>query len=170
MYKRQGCRERAAGTAGAGARRRGAKDHVGFGKTAPKGVDGDAIAVDITPEQVENVGNFQAYGFLPELIARFTRIVPFRALDRRTLKEILRGDVIARMTREFRAEGLTLDVDEAVLDHIVDHAVRRETGARGLVAALARQLEDIAFASFGHDAGATVRVRVVDDELATELA
>ncbi len=152
------------------ARRRGAKDHVGFGKTAPKGVDGDAIAVDITPEQVENVGNFQAYGFLPELIARFTRIVPFRALDRRTLKEILRGDVIARMTREFRAEGLTLDVDEAVLDHIVDHAVRRETGARGLVAALARQLEDIAFASFGHDAGATVRVRVVDDELATELA
>ena len=152
------------------ARRRGTRDHLGFGKTAPRAIDPEGIAIDFTAEQVENVGNFQAYGFLPELIARFTRIVPFRALDRGTLKDILRGDVINRVTREFRGEGLTLDIDEDVLDHIVDLAARRETGARGLVASLARQLEDTAFASFGHDTGATVRVRVVGGELVTDLS
>ena len=152
------------------ARRRGTRDHLGFGKQAPRGIDPDAIAVDFGAEQVDSVANFQAYGFLPELIARFTRIVPFRALDRGTLKEILRGDVINRVTREFRGEGLTLDIDEDVLDHVVDLAMTRETGARGLVSSLTRHLEDVAFQSFGHDTGATVRVRVVDGELAIELA
>ncbi len=151
------------------ARRRDARDHLGFGKQAPRAAD-DAIAADFVAEQVDNVGNFQAYGFLPELIARFTRIVPFRALERGTLKDILRGDVISRVTREFRGEGLTLDLDEDVLDHIVDLALRRETGARGLVSSLARQLEEVAFTSFGHDTGATVRVRVVGGELVTDLA
>ncbi len=151
------------------ARRRDARDHLGFGKRAPRAAD-DAIAADFVAEQVDNVGNFQAYGFLPELIARFTRIVPFRALERGTLKDILRGDVISRVTREVRGEGLTLDLDEDVLDHIVDLALRRETGARGLVSSLARQLEDVAFTSFGHDTGATVRVRVVGGALVTDLA
>ncbi|MBE7450703.1 MAG: AAA family ATPase [Kofleriaceae bacterium] len=50
------------------------------------GADPDAIAVGFTAEQVDNVANFQAYGFLPELIARFTRVVPFAALDAATLK------------------------------------------------------------------------------------
>lgn len=151
------------------ARRRGTRDALGFGKTPPRSADPDAIAVDFAPEQVDTVANFQAYGFLPELIARFTRIVPFRALDAGTLKDILRTDVVARVAREFKAEGLGLVVDEAVLDHLVAQALRRETGARGLVASLSHQLEDVAFASFGHDTGATVRVKVVAGELVTEL-
>jgi ATP-dependent Clp protease ATP-binding subunit ClpA len=34
---------------------------------------------------------------LPELVARFTHIVPFRTLDAATLKDILRSDVVQRM-------------------------------------------------------------------------
>src|SRR5262247_1294398 len=76
-------------------RRRGSSDRIGFGrKKAQAAADPDAIAVDFTAEQVENVANFQAYGFLPELVARFTRVVPFRALDAATLKDILRTDVV----------------------------------------------------------------------------
>ena len=45
---------------------------------------------------MENIANFQAYGFLPELMARFTRIVPFQSLGAPTLREILRVNVIER--------------------------------------------------------------------------
>ena len=92
--------------------------------------DPDAIAVDFTAEQVENVANFQAYGFLPELIARFTRVVPFKALDAGTLKDILRTNVIERLTREFEDEGFELVIDEAVLDHVVDERPPRDRRAR----------------------------------------
>src|SRR5215208_1062622 len=54
--------------------------------------------VIMSTDDIESVANFQAYGFLPELIARFTRVVPFRALSADTLKDILRSDVIERMT------------------------------------------------------------------------
>ena len=144
------------------ARHRAARDQIGFGRAPVGGGAGaDAIAVDFTAEQVENVANFQAYGFLPELIARFTRIIPFRALDAGTLKDILRADVISRMTREFRAEGFTLAVDDEVLDAIVAEALRRETGARGLASTLTRNLEDVAFEHFGGEAASTIRVRMV---------
>ena len=132
----------------------------------------DAIAVDFTDEQVENVANFQAYGFLPELVARFTRVVPFKALDAGTLKDILRTDVVARMTREFKLEGFELAIDEAVLDHIVDDALRRETGARGLASTLTRHLEDVAFDSFGvsNDTPAgNIRVSMKNDDIAVDI-
>jgi ATP-dependent Clp protease ATP-binding subunit ClpX len=144
------------------AHRRAVRDHIGFGRdTVASSSDPDAIAVDFTAEQVENVSNFQAYGFLPELIARFTRIIPFRALDVATLRDILRTDVVARMAREFKAEGFRLDVDDAVLDAVAAEALRRETGARGLASTLTRNLEDVAFDQFGTEQGATVRVRMI---------
>ncbi len=143
------------------ASRRAMRDQIGFGRDQhASGVDPDAIAVDFTAEEVENVANFQAYGFLPELIARFTRIVPFKALDAATLKDILRTDVVTRMTREFKAEGLALSIDEAVLDHIVADAQRKETGARGLASTLTRRLEDVAFDSFGADGHTDTAVQV----------
>src|ERR1700742_3101058 len=151
------------------AHRRAMRDSIGFGRDqARTGSDADKIAVDFSAEQVENVANFQAYGFLPELVARFTRVVPFRALDAATLKDILRSDVVQRMTREFRLEGFELAIDEAVLDHIVADALRRETGARGLASTLTRHLEDVAFGAFGVDHGGTVRVTITDGELAVD--
>ena len=145
-------------------------DQIGFGRDqAGKSVDPEAIAVDFSAEQVENVANFQAYGFLPELVARFTRVVPFKALDATTLKDILRTDVVTRMTREFKLEGFELTVEEAVLDHIVDDALNRETGARGLASTLTRSLEDAAFDAFGVADGGAVRVVIRDDTLAVEL-
>jgi ATP-dependent Clp protease ATP-binding subunit ClpX len=138
------------------------RDSIGFGREQAAGAsDPDAIAVDFTSDQVENVANFQAYGFLPELVARFTRVVPFKSLDAQTLKDILRSDVITRMTREFKLEGFGLDIDEDVLDHVVSDALRRETGARGLASTLTRQLEDVAFGAFGVSEGASGDVRVV---------
>src|SRR6185295_303880 len=116
-------------------RRRGSSDRIGFGRKKVLGGASSGeqtIAVSYRPEEVENVANFQAYGFLPELVARFTRVVPFAALDRKTLREILFADVIDRLTREFEDEGFKLIIDEDVINHIVSESVKRETGARGL--------------------------------------
>src|SRR5438067_218910 len=152
------------------AHRRAMRDSIGFGRDAKSPPhDPDAIAVDFSEEQVENVANFQAYGFLPELVARFTRVVPFKALDAGTLKDILRSDVVQRMTREFKLEGFDLAIDETVLDHIVVDALRRETGARGLASTLTRNLEDVAFGAFGVERGGSVRVVMKEDDLAVEL-
>ncbi|MDB4971427.1 MAG: ATPase domain protein [Myxococcales bacterium] len=153
------------------ARRRGAVDRIGFGREKGKiklrGGAGaqDQIAVSFTTDEVENIANFQAYGFLPELMARFTRIVPFRALDEGTLKAILRTNVIERLTREFEDEGFKLVVTEPALDHVVRESLKRETGARGLAAILTRHLEDAAFEAFADHPGGDVRLDVEGGEL-----
>jgi ATP-dependent Clp protease ATP-binding subunit ClpX len=142
-------------------------DNIGFGRKVKSVKPGapDAIAVSFSSEDVENIGNFQSYGFLPELMARFTRIVPFAALDAGTLKDILRLSVVDRMTREFEDEGFALLVSEEVLDYIVQESIRRETGARGLQAILTRYLEDAAFESFASSTGGDIRLVIENGEV-----
>ena len=140
------------------ARRRGASDRIGFGRTPGQSSSPDAIAVTYTPEEVENIANFQAYGFLPELMARFTRVVPFSALGEGTLSEILQTNVIDRLTKEFQDEGFELIVSQEVLGHIVRESMRRETGARGLASILTRHLEEAAFETFAELPGGQVRI------------
>nr|WP_316629171.1 AAA family ATPase [uncultured Brevundimonas sp.] len=150
--------------------RRNSRDSIGFGRHSPvRRFSPDAIAVDFTAEEVESIANFQAYGFLPELIARFTRVVPFLALDAATLKDILHSDVVDRMSSEFANEGLELEVEDAVLDHVVEDALRRETGARGLASTLTRHLEEVAFEAFGSQSGGAVRVRMSEGEISVQL-
>src|SRR5262245_4900226 len=151
------------------ARRRGAIDRIGFGRRKAGAAASDAIAVSLTTEEVENIANFQAYGFLPELMARFTRVVPFRALDKGTLKDILRTNVIERLQREFEDEGFKLVVTEAALDFVVGESLKRETGARGLAAILTRYLEDAAFDTFAEHPGCEVRLDHEGDDLNVKL-
>ena len=152
------------------AHRRAMRDSIGFGRDQTESKsDPDSIAVDFTVDQVENVANFQSYGFLPELVARFTRVVPFKALDSQTLKDILGSDVVARMTKEFKLEGFTLQIHEEVLDHIVEDALKRETGARGLASTLTRELEDVAFGAFGVENGGIVDVTLRDGSIAVHV-
>jgi ATP-dependent Clp protease ATP-binding subunit ClpX len=138
------------------ARRRAAGDSIGFGRT-PQGTT-DAVAVSYAPEEVEQVANFQAYGFLPELLARFSRFVPFQALDAATLTDILKSNVIDRLTREFEEEGFELQVEEPVIQQIVAESLKRETGARGLQQVLTRHIENAAFESFAEASSGRVRV------------
>ena len=104
------------------------------------------------------MANFQAYGFLPELLARFSRFVPFQALDAATLTDILKSSVVDRLTREFEEEGFELQVEEPVIQAIVAESLKHETGARGLQQVLTRHIEDAAFESFAEAASGRVRV------------
>lgn len=149
-------------------RRRVATDSIGFGRDAKRLGGSDGIAVSFTPEEVEHVANFQAYGFLPELLARFSRFVPFDALDGKTLMEILCTSVVDRLTREFEDEGFELVIDEDVLERIVGESLRRETGARGLASVLTRHIESVAFESFAEAPGGRISVVLDGDQIKVE--
>jgi ATP-dependent Clp protease ATP-binding subunit ClpX len=133
-------------------------DRIGFGRASAGFTPVNEIAHTLIVDEVEDITSFQTYGFLPELIARFTRIVPFEALSRDTLRSLLRETVLRRMVAEFEDEQLELVVDDDVVEAIVADSLQRETGARGLTSILTRQLEDAAFATFG--SGRPGRVRV----------
>jgi len=139
-------------------RDRGSADRIGFGRGAPGSRPRPGIAVSFTSGEVEDLANLQTFGFLPELLARFGRFVPFEALDAETLMDILRTNVVERLVREFEDEGFELAVDDDVLGHLVAEGLKRETGARGLVSILTRHLEDAAFDSFAESAGGRVRL------------
>lgn len=154
------------------ARSRGNGDRIGFGREArpPLSMSASGIAISFTAAEVEDIANFQTFGFLPELLARFGRFVPFEALDAATLMDILRSNVVDRLVREFEDEGFELAVDEDVLAHLVAEGLRRETGARGLVSILTRHLEDAAFDAFAEAPGGRVRVRLDAGEVRVEVA
>jgi ATP-dependent Clp protease ATP-binding subunit ClpX len=150
------------------AARRAAQGRVGFGSKPVSAKASDAIAVSFTSHEVEQVGNFQAYGFLPELLARFSRFVPFEALDAGTLMEILCSNVLERLVREFEDEGFELVVDDPVKHHLVAESLARETGARGLSAVLTRTIEDAAFEAFAERRGGRIRVVLENGRLSVE--
>jgi ATP-dependent Clp protease ATP-binding subunit ClpX len=151
-------------------RNRANRDRIGFGRDpAAAGPAGDAIAVSFTADEVEQIGHFQSFGFLPELLARFGRVVPFAALDAGTLMDILRSSVIDRLTREFEDEGFELSVDNDVLHHVITEGLRRETGARGLSSILTRHLEEAAFNAFAESGGGQVRVRLHAGDIKVDL-
>ena len=151
--------------------RRRSAGGIGFGKgNKVRRLADDTIAYSLEPADVENVANFQSYGFLPELIARFTRVIPFQPLDAATLKAILQTSVIDQLVTEFADEGFTLEVDDAVLDHIVKESVKRETGARGLAAVLTRHLENAAYEAFAERGGGRVHVGVTAGEITVDVS
>jgi ATP-dependent Clp protease ATP-binding subunit ClpX len=144
-------------------------EHIGFGREPLSGAQ-DRIAVSYGEDEVELARTFMNYGFLPELIGRFRRIVPFSSLDRSQLAEILRTRVLEQYVNEFRLEGRDLTVDDDVLDLVVGETLKKETGARGLEAALARHLEDAAYESWSDPGQRRVRLRVADGRIVHELA
>lgn len=126
------------------------------------------IAITFEEQEINDIENFQLYGFIPELMGRFTRIIPLRPLDRDTLKAILTDSVIKKFYREFKEEGIQLQIEKQVVNHIVDQSFKRQTGARGLASILTKYLEDAAFQSFCNNVH-TVTLRIKGKEIASEL-
>lgn len=145
--------------------------HIGFQAMAQARPDepSSKIAVKYDDQDVNDIENFQSYGFIPELMGRFTRIVSLDPLDRDTLKAILMDSVVRKFVREFREEGITFQIEKRVLHHIVDLSFKRQTGARGLTTILTQYIEDAAFQSFCN--GVTqVTLRMNGEEVFADIA
>ncbi|MBA2339149.1 MAG: AAA family ATPase, partial [Pyrinomonadaceae bacterium] len=118
---------------------------------------------------LEEVGSFHKYGFLPEVIGRFARIVNFPALPPETLRRILVENVLPQFEGEFKGEGLSLRVTETALDYMIARSERRGTGARGLHAELVASVEQAAFDNFGEARDAEILIDVQDGKLRSEV-
>ncbi len=65
------------------------------------------------------------------------------------MKAILTRNVLPRYQEEFHREGVELKVPAKVIGRLVQEALDRRTGARGLTLQLTQYLEDKAFEQFG---------------------
>jgi ATP-dependent Clp protease ATP-binding subunit ClpX len=126
------------------------------------------IAVKLEDREVNDIENFQLYGFIPELMGRFTRIITLDPLDRDTLKAILMDSVVRKFVREFNEEGIPLKIEKRVPNAIVEQSFKRQTGARGLASILTQHIENAAFDSFCNDVK-TVTLRMRGEKIVSEL-
>jgi ATP-dependent Clp protease ATP-binding subunit ClpX len=145
------------------------EERLGFGRE-PRAVQQEAIAASVTAEQLEQTTAFARYGFIPELIGRFNRLVSFNPLDAATLDDILQHNVLRAYEREFEQEGLRLVVEPAVREHVVARSLKRETGARGLRTTLSPLLEGAAYEHFGRQGSASTVRLVMEGGEARALA
>ena len=130
----------------------------------------NAPGEDLSQLTLDEVGSFQKFGFLPELIGRFSRIISFPKLSTETLKQILTENVLPQFSNEFKGEDLELIVSEAALDHLVGRSEKRDTGARGLQTELVAAVERAAFDTFMQKKNARVVIDVKDGQLTSEVS
>jgi ATP-dependent Clp protease ATP-binding subunit ClpX len=147
----------------------GRAEGIGFGRTGDAR-DLERIAVSYSEDEVGTVRHFQSYGFLPELIGRFKRIVPFQALSAGQLMQILRQNILKQYTNEFLFDEIRLEVDDDVLELMVERALGKETGARGLEAVFMRCLEDAAFEAYSEQGASRIRLLRQGGEVTFKLS
>lgn len=112
--------------------------------------------------------SFQRFGFLPELIGRFSRIVSFPKLPHEVLRQILKENILPQFQNEFTNEGLKLNVTDNAIEFIVKRCDKRGTGARGLQTEVIGAVESAAFENFGANSGAEIKIDVEKDKLMSE--
>jgi len=142
------------------------ENNIGFGKNKEERYMG--ISASLNREEVEKAINFEAYGLMPELIGRFSRIIPFDPLSRADLARILHENTIIKYKNELALDTIYLDVDEAVYQLIVEKSLARETGARGLKSYLVEYLEEACFEIYS-DKYKYLRLFVKNDEIAWDM-
>ena len=85
--------------------------------------------------QYADAQDLRAYGLIPEIVGRLPVVTYLDQLDRDSLKRILtepKNAILKQYEKLFEMDGMRLEIDPDVLDLIVDTAIARKLGARGL--------------------------------------
>jgi len=85
--------------------------------------------------QYVNPTDIKGFGLIPELIGRLPILTYLDPLDSEALRRILtepKNSLIKQYKKLFQMDNITLTVDKAVLDLIVEKAIDFKLGARGL--------------------------------------
>jgi ATP-dependent Clp protease ATP-binding subunit ClpX len=88
------------------------------------------------------------FGLIPELIGRLPAISVLDDLDQKALEDILtkpRNALVKQYQRLFEMEGVKLEFERDAIKTIVEKAVQRKTGARGLRAIMESALLNTMF-------------------------
>jgi len=102
---------------------------IGFNAGSQKKVDKDNLLQYVEAEDL------RAYGLIPEIIGRLPIVTYLDQLDKAALKRILtepKNAILKQYTKLFEMDGIKLEIDPDVLDVIVDSAMEKKLGARGL--------------------------------------
>ncbi|OGV34088.1 MAG: NDP-hexose 4-ketoreductase [Lentisphaerae bacterium GWF2_45_14] len=79
--------------------------------------------------------------FKPEFINRVDEVIVFRKLEREDLAQIINIE-IDKVKERLKFQGLTLNVEQGVLDFLIDKGYEPEYGARPLRRAIEKYVED----------------------------
>lgn len=92
--------------------------------------------------------DLQRYGLIPELIGRLPVITGLHQLSKDAMIEILvqpKNALVKQYKKLFQMEGVELIFEEEALEVIVEKALKRKTGARGLRSIMESAMLDIMF-------------------------
>ncbi|SMO34335.1 ATP-dependent Clp protease ATP-binding subunit ClpX [Fodinibius sediminis] len=92
--------------------------------------------------------DLQRYGLIPELIGRLPVISGLHQLSKSAMIDILvqpKNSLTKQYKKLFQMEGVELIFEEEALERIVEKALKRKTGARGLRSIMESSMLDIMF-------------------------
>ena len=120
------------------------KNAIGFGTTiqSEKEIKKYEIFKELLPQDLLK------FGLIPEFIGRLPIIATLRDLDREALVKILvepKNSLVKQYKKLFKYDNVELEFEQEALETIVDKAIERKTGARGLRSIIEETMTDIMF-------------------------
>ena len=120
------------------------KKSIGFGSKieSTKEISKYEVFKELLPQDLLK------FGLIPEFIGRLPIVATLQELDREALIEILKepkNSLIKQYQKLFEIDGVELIFEEDALGAIVDKAIERKTGARGLRSIIEERMRDIMF-------------------------
>ena len=88
------------------------------------------------------------FGLIPEFIGRLPIVATLKDLDKEALIKILKepkNALVKQYTKLFEIDGVELEFEDEALNAIVEKAIERKTGARGLRSIIEEIMRDIMF-------------------------
>ena len=88
------------------------------------------------------------FGLIPEFVGRLPIVTTLKELDREALIKILvepKNSLVKQYKKLFKYDNVELEFDKEALNAVVDKAIERKTGARGLRAIIEEIMRDIMF-------------------------
>ena len=120
------------------------KKSIGFGAKieSKKEIDKSAIYGELLPQDLLK------FGLIPEFVGRLPIIATLRELDRETLITIVtkpKNALVKQYKKLLELDEVELEFESDALNAIVDKAIERNTGARGLRSIIEDIMRDIMF-------------------------
>ena len=117
---------------------------IGFGKQvkSQKDINKYEIFKELLPQDLLK------FGLIPEFIGRLPIIATLKDLDKNALIQILvepKNSLVKQYQKLFEIDGVELVFEQEALEAIVDKAIERKTGARGLRSIIEEIMRDIMF-------------------------
>ena len=119
------------------------KKAIGFGTdlTQIKQNDDETLK-DLLPQDLLK------FGLIPEFVGRLPIVATLKALDKKALLDIItkpKNSLVKQYKKLFEIDDVELEFEDEALELIVNKAIERKTGARGLRSILEDIMRDIMF-------------------------